>query len=37
MITDYIREAMSSALYEHIIEEDGHAFIFGSIPDLSGV
>jgi hypothetical protein len=37
MITDYIREAMSSALYEHIVEEDGHASIFGSIPELPGV
>jgi hypothetical protein len=37
MITDYIREAMSSAPYEHIVEEDGNVSIFGSIPDLPGV
>jgi hypothetical protein len=37
MITDYIREAMASALYEHITKEDGSDSVFGSIPDLPGV
>jgi hypothetical protein len=37
MITDYIREAMASALYEHIVEEDGSDSIFGSIPTLPGI
>jgi hypothetical protein len=37
MITDYIRAAMSSAVYEYVTEDDGTATVFGSIPDLSGV
>jgi hypothetical protein len=37
MITDYIRAAMSCAVYEYVTEEDGTATVFGSIPNLSGV
>ncbi len=37
MITDYIRAAMSCAVYEYVTEEDGTATVFGSIPSLPGV
>jgi predicted RNase H-like HicB family nuclease len=37
MITDYIREAMASAVYEYVVETDEMASVFGSIPDLPGV
>jgi hypothetical protein len=37
MITDYIREAMACAAYEYVTEEDGSAFVFGSITTLPGV
>jgi predicted RNase H-like HicB family nuclease len=37
MITTYIREAMASAQYEYVTEENGSASVFGNIPNLPGV
>jgi predicted RNase H-like HicB family nuclease len=37
VITAYIQVAMARAVYEYVIDDNGIASVFGSIPDLPGV